>query len=209
MNSTADRQTMALAGVFQAAALVDALARTGEIDNAKLASMMATVLNLQPTSFADIFADAKQLAPGLQALRQNLGAGGSREVNKQLLHYAVALIAVEGKLAKRRDLLDQLAAELKRAVEQQRYFDDFCHASVVAAIARCYQNSVSKLDFRIRVVGNPTYLQQATIAEKVRSVLLYGVRCALLWRQQGGRRWHLMLQRNKLRDRAAQILEQL
>lgn len=201
-----DKQTLALAGVFQSAALVDKLAKTGQLDAIYLENSLRTILNLNPESFEDVFESKQHLAFGLKSLNDALARNG-RGVSREVLQYAMAIIAVQGKLSKRRDLMDSLGKELDRAVEQQQYFGDFLHDSVIAAAARCYQNSVSKLNFRIRVTGNPTYLQDPKTAEKVRTLLLYGVRCALLWRQNGGRRWDFMVNRQKLKNNAQKHMD--
>jgi high frequency lysogenization protein len=201
-----DKQTLALAGIFQSAALVDKLAKTGQLDPLVLENALKTILNLNPESFEDIFESKQHIMFGLKNLSDALARNG-RGVSREVLQYAMAIIAVQGKLSKRQDLMDSLGKELDRAFEQQQYFGDYLHESVLAAAARCYQNSVSKLNFRIRVTGNPTYLQDPKTAEKVRTLLLYGVRCALLWRQNGGRRWDFMLNRQKLKNSAQKHLD--
>lgn len=205
MTSTLDKQTLALAGVFQSAALVDKLAKTGQIDSEALESSLKTILNLNPTSFEDVFGERDNIEFGLKHLNDALARNG-RGVSREILQYAMAIIAVQSKLSKQPELMDTLSRELDRAVEQHNYFNDYLHESVIAAAARCYQNSISKLNFRIRVTGNPVHLQDAKVAEKVRTLLLYGVRCALLWRQSGGRRWDFMINRQKLKSAAQAML---
>ncbi len=206
MTSNISKQTLALAGIFQAASLVDQLAKTGNVDGYALENMIQTILNLNPSSFEDVFNGKDNVRFGLQKLSEALARSG-RGVSREVLQYAMSIIAVQAKLEKRQDLLDTLAKGLDRAVDQQAYFNDFLHESVISATANCYQNSVSKLNFRIRVTGNPAHLQNPNIAEKVRTILLYGVRCAMLWRNSGGRRWHFMAMRNKLQNEAQALLQ--
>ena len=206
MSSELTQQTLALAGVFQAAALVEQLAKTGNVDSTFLENCISTILNLNPTSFDDIFKGRSNIRFGLQKLSGALAKHG-QGVSREVLQYSMALIAVQTKLQKRDDLMDSLAKGLERAVDQHAYFNDLTHESVVSAAANCYQSSVSKLSFRIRVTGNPAHLQNPKVAEKVRAVLLYGLRCAILWRSCGGRRWHLMVMRHKLQSEAQQLLQ--
>jgi len=204
MSTNLSYQTMALAGIFQAASLVDQLAKSGELDSDQLTNALKTVLNLAPSSFDDVFNGPASLDHGLTILNTALAKNG-RGVGREVLQYAMAIMAVQAKLDKRSDLMNELSKALTRTAEQQRYFDSYSHEAVIGSAARCYQNSISQLNFRIRVTGNPTHLQNPKVAEKVRTLLLYGVRCALLWRQSGGRRWHLMWYRQKL-HRAAQAM---
>ena len=41
-------------------------------------------------------------------------------------------------------------------------------------------------------------LNQNEVADEIRSLLLGGIRFAWLWRQLGGRRWHLIMRRNPI-----------
>jgi high frequency lysogenization protein len=51
-------------------------------------------------------------------------------------------------------------------------------------------------------MGDHNYLQQTRIASQIRALLLSAIRSAMLWRQVGGNRWQLLLQRKAL---AAQV----
>ena len=42
------------------------------------------------------------------------------------------------------------------------------------------------------------FLQQEATAAKVRALLFAGIRSARLWRQLGGRRWHLLTKRGAM-----------
>jgi high frequency lysogenization protein len=54
------------------------------------------------------------------------------------------------------------------------------------------------MKFRIKVTGSAQHLQNPQNADIIRALLLSGIRAAFLWRQMGGRRWKLLLQRGKL-----------
>ena len=56
------------------------------------------------------------------------------------------------------------------------------------------------------MTGNPTYLQNSHTANKVRALLLAGIRAAILWRQVGGKRWHLLIARNRYQKACQQLL---
>ena len=200
------KQTLALAAIFQSATLVDQLAKTGQIDNGQLQNSIQTILNLNPANFEDVFNGRENLTLGLKVLEKALAKSG-QGVTREVLQYSMAIIAVQQKIIKRTDLMDKLSKELDRAVSQHQYFNDYLHESVIASTASCYQNSVSQLNFRIRVTGNPTHLQNPKVAERVRAVLLFGVRSAILWRQSGGRRWHFMINRKNLQKTAVQLLD--
>jgi len=200
-----NNQVMALAGVFQSALMVEQLARHGSLERPQLEQCVRTVLNLNPQSVEDIYGGIVGIRQGLEGLREVLAKRG-KGMSPDVLRYAMGLLHAQKKLTVRPELMDALGQHLTRAGDQCRYFDDPLHESVVAAVANSYQQSVSKLDFRIRVMGNPTYLQNPKTAEQVRAALLFGIRSAHLWHQQGGRRWHIVVKRSKIHDVAGQLL---
>ena len=67
-------------------------------------------------------------------------------------------------------------------------------------MAQLYIDTLGTLDSRIQVTGNANILRRPDIASKIRALLLMGVRFAWLWRQLGGRRWHLLTHRNRIRS---------
>lgn len=204
MANAIETQTMALGGVFQAAVVVDELAKHGSAELCDLETAINAVLNLEPKSYAEVFGDVASIRKGLNAL-SNLFAKNNDGVSKEVVQYAMALIAVQGKIEKRQDLMNSLSLGLNRVIDQRDYFNDNVHESVIGAAAQCYQNSVSKLKFRIRVMGNPKHLQDERIADRVRTLLLFGVRSAILWRQSGGRRWHFLVNRQKIAQAAKDL----
>lgn len=201
-------QVLALAGVFQSALMVEQLARQGSLERARLEQTIRTILNLNPSSVEDVYGGATGVQTGLVGLKEVLAKRG-KGMSPDVLRYAMGILHAQRKLMSRDDLMEALSQHLTRAVDQCRYFDDPLHESVVAAVANSYQQSVSKLDFRIRVMGNPSYLQNQNIAEQVRTALLFGIRSAHLWHQLGGRRWHIVVKRSKLHDTAEQLLARI
>ena len=88
-------------------------------------------------------------------------------------------------------------SRLQHASFKAEHFSDnvgeVCHS-----IAGIYADTLSQLRFRIKVTGSAQHLQDRQTADKVRALLLAGIRSAFLWRQLGGRRWKLVLQRRRL-----------
>jgi high frequency lysogenization protein len=77
---------------------------------------------------------------------------------------------------------------------------------VVARLADTYSQTISTLSPRIMVSGENNQLKNPENANRVRALLLAGIRSAVLWRQCGGRQWHLLLQRRKLIESARQLM---
>jgi high frequency lysogenization protein len=72
-------------------------------------------------------------------------------------------------------------------------------------LSELYQQTVSTLSRRVQVTGDIAQLRRDDIAAEVRALLLAGIRFAWLWRQLGGRRWHLVLRRSNIRHALAEL----
>ena len=79
--------------------------------------------------------------------------------------------------------------------------------SVVARIDGLYQDKISNLEPRIMVRGDQMHLQNSNNAAKVRTLLLAGIRAAVLWHQLGGSKWKLIMSRSKYVNQA-QLFQQ-
>ena len=80
------------------------------------------------------------------------------------------------------------------------------HDNVMANLAGIYTDTLSTFNFRIHVTGNPIYLTNPVNTNKVRALLLAGIRSAVLWRQMGGSRWQLIFGRKQYSEIAKKIL---
>jgi high frequency lysogenization protein len=59
------------------------------------------------------------------------------------------------------------------------------------------------------VVGDQNYLGSQNTVNKIRALLLAGIRAVLLWRQCGGSRWKLLFFRKKIQEEAQFLLTQI
>ena len=94
-------------------------------------------------------------------------------------------------------------AELGRRIDDiHRRLDHFAITddTVVAGLADIYSSVLSPLGHRIQVYGKPELLKQQQTQNKIRALLLAGIRSAVLWRQMGGKRRHFFFaKRNQIR----------
>jgi high frequency lysogenization protein len=73
-------------------------------------------------------------------------------------------------------------------------------------ISLLYTDTISTLSPRIVVNGKPQYLKTERTVDWVRTLLLAGLRSAVLWRQLGGGRFDLMFGRKKIMREAEALL---
>ncbi|HEY8330090.1 MAG TPA: high frequency lysogenization protein HflD [Pseudomonas sp.] len=196
---------IALAGVFEAAALVDRLAKTGQAQEGPLACMLGSLLVRNPKDTLEVYGgDHLNLRDGLRAL------AGALERNpgtlpRESLRYALSLLTLQRQLDKRGDMLQVIGNRLQQIDSQSQMFG-ITHDNVISACAALYQDTLSTFRQRIQVHGEMQHLQNSRNAEKIRALLLAGIRSAMLWHQLGGRRWQLLFSRRKLLDQLYPLL---
>ena len=142
------RQTLALAGVFQVAQLVNDLATRGLVDQQTFATSIGSVLVTDPETTADIYGgELPNLRAGANTLRKVLLKDSS--VNPSVLRYAMAILILNTKLAKNPQMLTAIGQRLDAVKSQAMHFNP-THENVLAALAGLYQDTLSTLSFVFR-----------------------------------------------------------
>jgi high frequency lysogenization protein len=194
-----ENQLVALGAVFEAATLVDRIARTGQVSNAALGCMLGSLLVREEKPPVEIYGgDNLNLRDGYRALVGALERDTS-SLQREPLRYALAMIGLERQLDKRGDLLQVIGSRLDQIQQQVEHFGP-THENVIASFGGLYQDTISTFRQRIQVQGDMRHLQQTDNAAKIRALLLAGIRSARLWRQLGGHRWQMIFSRRKMLD---------
>ncbi|WP_434359693.1 high frequency lysogenization protein HflD [Parasalinivibrio latis] len=202
MANTLFDRTVAFAGICQAASLVQAVARDGYCDEAALRACLNSIAVTDPSNTAAVFEGEQNLTHGLKALVNGLD---SSPTGGELTRYLINLLALERRLSGRRDSMAQLGDRIGTIKRQMAHYD-LLDDQMISNIASIYLDIISPLGPRIQVTGNPAQLQQTAVQHKVRALLMAGIRSAVLWRQVGGRRRHLIFGRQKMVEQAKIIL---
>jgi high frequency lysogenization protein len=200
-----ESQTLALAGTIQAAALVEQLAKQGNAPSKAIQPMLSSIFITNPKSAVEIYDNVNNLEMGLGILKEILHRYNSTK-NPDCIRYTLSLLHLQKKLSKNSAMLNVLSDRISRCEQQLNHFD-VLHENIVANLADIYADTLSTFAFRIQVRGSFDYLQQPRIANQIRALLLAGVRSVTLWRQVGGNRIQLMINRNKLYE-ASDLLYQ-
>ena len=191
-------QALALASIFQACHLVDRLANTGQAPVSDIKICMDALLNQNPNSLQDIYGSIENLESGIDAMTTLLGDRVVTDIFAgSTLTYVLTVLSIERQINSRPAMLESIAAGIDSANRQAQHFSSV-HDNVIANLASLYQQSISTLRQRIQVKGNAIYLQQPNVAERIRCLLFSAVRSAFLWRQLGGKRYHLVVYRKVL-----------
>lgn len=205
MQHSIQTQTLALAGMCQALKLLQQVTRSNDVALADLQLCLASIANLSPAEPLDIYGkDIANLRAGYQCLVEQLGDNQRKDV--ELTRYVVSVIALERKLTKNRDNLDNLGKRLSRLEQQLQHFA-ITDENIIANLADIYVECISSLGTRIQVAGQPELLKQPLVQHKVRALLLAAIRAVVLWRQAGGSRLHFIFKRKALLHEAKSVLQ--
>ena len=190
-------RSLALAGVFQSAALVRDLARTGKTEQLAFNTSIQSIYTLDVSTVEQVYGGTiSGLRLGLQELVNLLGYNKIRQ-DRELTRYLIGLMHLERKLVRSPETKKNLSRRIKHAISQANYFAASPQL-VINSLADIYVTTLGALPFRLHVIGQGKYLAHAETICKIRAALLAGVRSAVLWRQLGGSRWQLFLKRHTL-----------
>ena len=190
-----EQQVIALAGVAQAARMVDQLSRTGSYPEQFMQASIGSLFHFDSADAAEIFGGASGVKLGLDSLLALLSAPHTAE-QKDVNRYLFALLHLERRFAADQEMMGVVHSRLQHASFKAEHFSDNV-GSVCHSVAGIYTDTLSQLRFRIKVSGSAQHLQDTQTADRIRALLLAGIRAAFLWRQLGGRRWKLVLQRRR------------
>lgn len=200
-------RTLALAGVVQAAYLVKQLAWKGTIHPDDLNTSVYSIFQTDPQQVIDVYGKTRNLTLGLHNLIK-LFSESKAPKEPEIARYTISLLHLERLFIKKPDMIKLLQRGVERAKNQANHFSP-THENVIANLASVYTDTLSTFKFRIHVSGESTYLSSTNTINKVRTVLLAGIRSAVLWRQLGGSRWQLIFGKKTLIADAKYLLEQV
>ena len=194
--SRIEQQTLALAGVAQVARLVDQVSKTGSYPIEFLEPSIHSLFEFDATEVAQVYGGVAGVKLGLNNLSAMLANRQAPE-NRDVVRYVFSLLYLERKFSSNPEMMSVVHSRLEHASFKAEHFaghvNDVCHS-----VSGIYQDTLSKLRFRIKVTGSAQHLQESTNADVIRALLLAGIRSAFLWRQLGGHRWKLLFQRKQV-----------
>lgn len=200
----------ALAGIYQSCDLVTHFAEKGIADKTAYRTALSSIFNLNPSSTLDVFGSLTAIQPGLTLLARDFATKNPQSVN--LMRYSFSVIAITVKLMKNKDALDKIAARLDRIKAFYPSLSDEVleekEDEISYSLAGIYSDIISPLTRKIKVVGNPNYLQNNLVQAKVRTALFAAIRAAILWYQVGGSRFQLIFGRKAIINGANRLLAQ-
>lgn len=211
MESSNRNRTIALAALFQCVDGVIQIAHRGTVDNELFEACTNSIL-IDTDLPQDLYGGTENLRTGLRVLMHQLGSGSldpdGRPKDVEATRYAVNLLYLEKKLSNDTDMFNALLRGIEDAQQQLDFFDK-THPNMIARLAELYSNTISKVGPRIIIKGDQNHLSIQDNAARIRTLLLAGIRAALLWRQAGGSRWKLIFSRGSMQKEAQALLHEI
>lgn len=191
MMVTRDR-SIALVGCIQFAWWAHRLAQHGEFEQHRLQLAAQSITCTDPADALDVYGGSvDNLADGIDVTLCLLGRQKSEAFTGQeaawLTGYVGQLLKLGATLLSDSRAMGRLASSLESV--------EISAEAPVTELATIYSDNISPLSPRIMIQGNGMYLRNETFAAGIRTHLLAAIRSAVLWRQCGGRLWHLIFQR--------------
>ncbi|WP_158969782.1 high frequency lysogenization protein HflD [Paraglaciecola sp. L3A3] len=200
------QSNIALAGVCQAAVLVKQIARQNEFDQAALATCISSITVTEPKNTEEVYGDISKLALGYQTILSQLGNQTNKDV--EITRYIANLLSIERKLTGNKKALNTLGERISN-VQRQALHLDLLDTQMLRNLDSIYTDVISPLGRKIQVGGDPALLKREDNQYRVRAALLAGVRATVLWRQLGGKRRHILLNRQQIVKSAEQTLNHI
>lgn len=203
-------RALALAGIFQAACLVQQLAREGRAAPEPFRTSIHSILMLDANNTAEVYGGVQGVAFGLKLLSEKLTDTASPK-DLEVAKYAIGTVQLEAALRRRPEIAEAIRTGVGTIESQMAFFEPeengAVHLRLLDKLAELYTQTLSTISPRIMVNGEQGFLANPHLATSVRAALFAGVRSAVLWRQLGGSRWQLLLSRNKIAADAEQLLK--
>ncbi|MCF6289071.1 MAG: high frequency lysogenization protein HflD [Proteobacteria bacterium] len=196
-------RTIALAGVCQAAYFANELASTGKVrDQNGFEATLNSLYVIECDDISEVYGnDLSNLNTGIKTLSYAFNRDHDYIT---ILKYTLTLLTLERKLIKMPEYINKIQQGILASKTLQLPNDKYATA-VMTKLANIYSTTISLLQPRIILSGKPEHLKQTYITEKIRTILLAGIRSAVLWSQMGGTQWQLLFKRRLLVDTAAEL----
>lgn len=198
---------IALAGVCQAAALVKQVSKHGSCDEQAFKASIESIIITEPDNTEQVYGQLSNLKIGFDTLYAQLG-NSAQPKDTEITRYIANLLSIERKLSRANKRLNELGDRINHVKRQQLHLDLFAE-QMLTNLASIYSDIVSPITAKIQVSGDPQLLKQSDNQHKVRALLLAGVRSAVLWRQLGGKRRHILFNRQRILVCAEQASAQI
>lgn len=177
-----DKQTISLAGLYQACLFVSNIAWKGEYNDKDFLPLVNSIFSMDTDDVVKIFIDIQYLKTGFNYLKQQTIDNVFASSN-ETRGYVTSLNILSKKIKANPAVMNDMQILLKKLN------DDYACLTLdekAERISIIYQDTLSKFKPRIVVNGKNIYLTDNLNAARIRTALFSGLRAIFLWNQFGG-----------------------
>lgn len=201
-------ETLALAALFQCCAQISRVANTGFWDEHAAACVIRGLLVTDPKTCEDIYAPGKLMTGFKQladSLDKSMGAKSAETI--AITQNALKIIALEISIERNEEIFNRMSSEIDRIkanilASNKDYMDKgpevILDPNFLSDFSSLYQSLISPNFQKLIIYGEEQYLRQSENQDRIRALLLSGIRAVVLWRQLGGRRRFLFFRRKAI-----------
>jgi high frequency lysogenization protein len=203
-------QAITFAVICQVAHYVQKVSRSGNISDEEFSVLLHSLIQTSPVNTLAVYGgEVSNVKKGLSLLVNHLSNdGASASKDPEFTRYVISLINLERRLAKQPKQLSVLGERINATQRQLEHYS-LTSETLISSFASIYSDVISPLGQKIQVTGESDILKQTVNQYKIRALLLAGIRAAVLWRQVGGKRRHILFSRKKIVHTAQALLNQI
>lgn len=201
-------ETIALAALFQCCAQISRVANTGYMDEHAAAAVVRGLLVTNPQSVEDIYSPGR-LMTGFKQLVDSFDRtmGNKTSETIAITQNALKIIALEINISRNSAIFNRMGSEIDRLYANILAKEpDYLEASpeiildnnYLKDFSNLYQSLISPNFPKLIIYGEEQYLSNPVNQDRIRALLLSGIRAVVLWRQLGGRRRFLFFRRKAI-----------
>ncbi len=132
-------QTLALAGLFQAAHLVEQLAKTGQANDKDLKICIESIFQTDPGKIEDIYGGSSDnVKIGFKEVRFLTDGKSRTGSSPDVMRYALGILHLESKLKKNKTMMNKIAQGIDSSKRQLDHFHS-SHENLIANLSGLYQ----------------------------------------------------------------------
>ena len=171
-----------------------------DAEQTSMQDALKALLNQNSNNINELLPDPFTQRQAYQLFEKHLSVSGNDNNEQSIARvktYTLQSLIIHKKFSQRPDMQTLVSDGLNQALRQAEHFG-YDYPALLGNIAELYQNSFSKLSIRIQVRGQRERLSQPRNAERIRCYLFIAMRYLHLWRQLGGRGYHLVFKRKAI-----------
>lgn len=200
-------ESIALAALFQCCTQINRIAHTGYCDEQAVSTLFRALLVTDPNTIDDIY-KISELKTGFRGLIEGFSAEGITDNSaNELVKLAMQVISLTDRIVRNTSLYNRLSNEIDKLKDQiEKACPDFLEGKTsvvlskenVEKFAQLYQSLISPNFSKLLIFGEERFLSSTENQNRIRALLLAGIRAVVLWNQVGGKKLYLMFRRKEI-----------